>query len=752
MCMAGLLALVSACEWLDETFTASAPVEAASAEVIPADATRPSTPPAVASPTPSVSAAPAPSAAPVPPPAATLATLIDLLPSDGEAFVVVRDPRPLFDGVAEVVRGAKAPIEQLIDTIAGSSTSTDAVALRQALAGIEALHDALPKSALRLDEGVVWANRSTGGWVIIAVADRATLPDLARHVAPEIADTIACTEVSGHSGWVVCAADREVLATYVPGGAGAAFSRRLTAELGHAAVEAADAVMRTRVGGDQITFAMRAADGLVQIDGPLPGGAPFDLLLAGPAQGMGLVPPRTSFLWSRVDGSKVIARATTSMSAAAKTVISALSGELLLTGLADGPGVSALLGITDATPVAGIVPMVELVAHKGPVAMPDGSKLEFAVEEVADGKGGTLQSLRASIEPAPALARALEVANLGHHARLLVSKQWLALGISDDEAHVARAASFEPAASSSLRHDGLPPSLVEDLAEGKASWIVHLELDVLHSPEVRTRLEAAIAEGPSGAVPVEVAMTTIHGLLATVSSSTVWTSLDGERGSIHLALRGLGCGDDAERRAALAASNDVVSGARDPATAYDTLAAAHAGSRWAPAYRARVGREPRGTAATIAVAAFATVGLPPSWTTSFARAPAVATTITTPGAGGPASPRGKTPSGPHVRLAKTEIRGAVVSRDVRRVVQSHLGEARACYRKALATSPGLAGRVALQFTVGPSGTVPMAVVQSSTVKDVGVGSCVAKATRAWKFPKPSLGNAVVTQTLVFAGG
>jgi hypothetical protein len=39
--------------------------------------------------------------------------------------------------------------------------------------------------------------------------------------------------------------------------------------------------------------------------------------------------------------------------------------------------------------------------------------------------------------------------------------------------------------------------------------------------------------------------------------------------------------------------------------------------------------------------------------------------------------------------------------------------------------------------------VPSAVVQETTMKDAGVGNCIAQAVRRWTFPKPEGGGSVI---------
>lgn len=108
---------------------------------------------------------------------------------------------------------------------------------------------------------------------------------------------------------------------------------------------------------------------------------------------------------------------------------------------------------------------------------------------------------------------------------------------------------------------------------------------------------------------------------------------------------------------------------------------------------------------------------------------------------------------PIVRMAKAQVRGPLDRDIVRRIVRAHINEVRYCYNQGLTRDPGLKGRVSIQFTVGPTGAVPVAVVSQTTLADRDVSQCVAKAVKRWKFPRPrDAGNVVVTYPFVFTPG
>lgn len=92
---------------------------------------------------------------------------------------------------------------------------------------------------------------------------------------------------------------------------------------------------------------------------------------------------------------------------------------------------------------------------------------------------------------------------------------------------------------------------------------------------------------------------------------------------------------------------------------------------------------------------------------------------------------------------------------IRTVVRSNIGDVRRCYNQGLATDPNLAGRVAVQFTIGPEGTVFIAeVIESQLPKEAkAVERCLIAAVENWQFPRPpGEGNVMVTYPFVLEPG
>ncbi|MBV1857445.1 MAG: TonB family protein [Nannocystaceae bacterium] len=97
---------------------------------------------------------------------------------------------------------------------------------------------------------------------------------------------------------------------------------------------------------------------------------------------------------------------------------------------------------------------------------------------------------------------------------------------------------------------------------------------------------------------------------------------------------------------------------------------------------------------------------------------------------------------PVVRPGKATVMGGLDKDIVRRVVRVHLNEVRHCYNRALSANPEITGRVEVEFVVSPAGRVLTAVVAGSSLGNDPAATCIAKAVKRWKFPKPRSAGAV----------
>jgi metallo-beta-lactamase class B len=75
--------------------------------------------------------------------------------------------------------------------------------------------------------------------------------------------------------------------------------------------------------------------------------------------------------------------------------------------------------------------------------------------------------------------------------------------------------------------------------------------------------------------------------------------------------------------------------------------------------------------------------------------------------------------------------------------RARVEEAERCYEARLGSSPALAGRVTVEYTIDAAGAVSSARLGSSTMGDVAIESCLLDSVRRWRFPPPPGGASVV---------
>lgn len=86
---------------------------------------------------------------------------------------------------------------------------------------------------------------------------------------------------------------------------------------------------------------------------------------------------------------------------------------------------------------------------------------------------------------------------------------------------------------------------------------------------------------------------------------------------------------------------------------------------------------------------------------------------------------------------------------IRRVVQAHLPETRACYEVLLADDADASGVLAIDFTIDESGEVRDPVIFAEELTDATLHDCMRDTLLAWKFPRPEGGHVTVTYPFLF---
>jgi hypothetical protein len=95
--------------------------------------------------------------------------------------------------------------------------------------------------------------------------------------------------------------------------------------------------------------------------------------------------------------------------------------------------------------------------------------------------------------------------------------------------------------------------------------------------------------------------------------------------------------------------------------------------------------------------------------------------------------------------------GGIEKQTVDQVVKKHMPLFRQCYEQALTQSPTLEGKITIGFVIVGSGAVGAATIQSNSMNDPAIGSCVRQRMMSIQFPAPK-GNttAQISYPFVFS--
>jgi pSer/pThr/pTyr-binding forkhead associated (FHA) protein len=94
---------------------------------------------------------------------------------------------------------------------------------------------------------------------------------------------------------------------------------------------------------------------------------------------------------------------------------------------------------------------------------------------------------------------------------------------------------------------------------------------------------------------------------------------------------------------------------------------------------------------------------------------------------------------------KSKIKGALAREVVERVVRSHRSQIKYCYEKELMRTPGLEGKIGVQWVIGGKGRVKRVTIKEdgTTLTNRAMHRCLTNKIRTWQFPKPKGGGVVI---------
>jgi len=109
---------------------------------------------------------------------------------------------------------------------------------------------------------------------------------------------------------------------------------------------------------------------------------------------------------------------------------------------------------------------------------------------------------------------------------------------------------------------------------------------------------------------------------------------------------------------------------------------------------------------------------------------------------------GRKPKQVQITVGVAHAQGSLDRDIVRRIIRQHLNEVKYCYEQQLPRHPDLAGRISVQFTIASGGNVTASLMQSSSLNNVAVESCIVQAVRRWEFPARPSGMTIVSYPFV----
>ena len=99
---------------------------------------------------------------------------------------------------------------------------------------------------------------------------------------------------------------------------------------------------------------------------------------------------------------------------------------------------------------------------------------------------------------------------------------------------------------------------------------------------------------------------------------------------------------------------------------------------------------------------------------------------------------------------RAKVTGGSLPREaIAKVINEHLNEVRGCYERALLKSPGLAGKLLLEWTIDTTGRVSEIKVKTSTLRGPDVPNCIVGSLKTWVFPAPKGGRVIVSYPFLF---
>ena len=101
------------------------------------------------------------------------------------------------------------------------------------------------------------------------------------------------------------------------------------------------------------------------------------------------------------------------------------------------------------------------------------------------------------------------------------------------------------------------------------------------------------------------------------------------------------------------------------------------------------------------------------------------------------------------KAMKQKGQGSLDRDEIQKVINKGISQIQRCYERELLRTPGLSGKVQVEWTVAMSGSVKSVRQSFSSINSTPVVSCIMGKIKTWKFPRPRGGEVVVTYPFIF---
>lgn len=102
-----------------------------------------------------------------------------------------------------------------------------------------------------------------------------------------------------------------------------------------------------------------------------------------------------------------------------------------------------------------------------------------------------------------------------------------------------------------------------------------------------------------------------------------------------------------------------------------------------------------------------------------------------------------------VKPDRADIDGTMNTDAVARTIRLGMGAVTSCYQRALKRNPNLSGKIVVRLSINTMGAVTKVAIDSDSIGDPQVTSCIQSYASRWRFPPPEGGTAEVAVPFVF---